>query len=411
MVSGSAVRTIASLAFFFIRSYILAIDKFLGFPSIVAVHHVPSPVGRLRLHLQPHYDHFCSGGAQRIGHRRGHRVRIPCAHNRRVLPDQGTPRHRHVHHVEAVHGLRSPLGHGLLPKRRDPETANYIAIYIKLERHITDVKARIKLSLLDKDGEPVPSYSCPAGSGPGQVCTFTANKSSKGSAKFIDRAILETSDYLRDDCFRVRCDVAVFSEMRTEDRDATAGAIVVPSPDLGQHLGQLLSGGQGTDVTFEVAGETFPAHRYILAARSPEFMAELFGSMEEKTATCIRIEDMEARVFKALLHFIYTDPLPEIDEGDMMVMAQHLLVAADRYDMERMRIICEEKLSGYIDPSTVAIALALAVQHGCVGLKKECFQFLMSRSNLKAAMGTDGYTHLTSSCPSVISELLAKLAP
>ncbi|GJN04906.1 hypothetical protein PR202_ga22487 [Eleusine coracana subsp. coracana] len=259
------------------------------------------------------------------------------------------------------------------PSGKEPANADCVSIYIKLEKDSTDIKARVKFSLLDKDDDPVPRYSCPRGSGP--------EDSTRG--------------------------VFVFQEMRTEDRDAAMGAIDVPAPDLGRHLGRLLSGGHGADVTFEVAGETFPAHRYILAARSPVFMAELFGSMEEKMATCVRIADMEARVFKALLHFIYTDLLPDIAEGDMMVVAQHLLVASDRYGMERMRLVCEEKLRGYIDASTVGVTLALAEQHGCVALKKACFQFLMSRSNLKTAMATDGFSHLTTSCPSIVNELLA----
>ncbi|GJN25545.1 hypothetical protein PR202_gb13387 [Eleusine coracana subsp. coracana] len=312
------------------------------------------------------------------------------------------------------------------PNGEIPETSDSIAIYLKLDKHIKDVNARIKMSLLDKDGEPVPCYSCPKGSNPPvQVCTYSASQRARGTPGLISRKELEASEYLRDDCFRVRCDIVVLQEMRTEDRDAAAGSIDVPAPELCRHLGRLLSSGDGADVTFEVAGETFPAHRYIVVARSPVFVAELLGSMKEKHAARIRVEDMEARVFRALLHFIYTDSLPEIDdfiistadsspeidEGDnMMVMAQHLLVAADRYGMERMRLVCEEKLRGYIDASTVGITLALAEQHGCQGLKKACLQFLMSRSNLKAAMATDGFSHLTKSCPYVVSELLSKVA-
>jgi speckle-type POZ protein len=36
---------------------------------------------------------------------------------------------------------------------------------------------------------------------------------------------------------------------------------------------------------------------------------------------------MEPRVFRALLHFIYTDALPEVSEKDKVRMAQGLLVA------------------------------------------------------------------------------------
>jgi speckle-type POZ protein len=53
--------------------------------------------------------------------------------------------------------------------------------------------------------------------------------------------------------------------------------------------------------------------------------------MKEKTASRIRIADMESNVFRALLHFIYTDSLPDMDKGDTAAMCQHLLVAADRY--------------------------------------------------------------------------------
>lgn len=134
--------------------------------------------------------------------------------------------------------------------------------------------------------------------------------------------------------------------------------------------------------------------------------------MKEKITTCVQIKDMEARVFKAMLHFIYTDSLPHVDDGDAIGMAQHLLVAADRYNLERLKLICVQKLCNSMDTSMVATTLALAEQHGCRGLKEVCFKFLGSAGNiLKAVMASDGFEHLRSSCPSVLKELVAKLAP
>ncbi|TVU42531.1 hypothetical protein EJB05_08943, partial [Eragrostis curvula] len=49
-------------------------------------------------------------------------------------------------------------------------------------------------------------------------------------------------------------------------------------------------------------------------------------------------------VFKAFLHFIYKDSLPamdDLDEVEKNEMVKHLLVAADWYAMERMKVICE----------------------------------------------------------------------
>jgi len=136
------------------------------------------------------------------------------------------------------------------------------------------------------------------------------------------RHALEQSPYLRDDCFRIRCDVTVYNENHREDHATTDRLVAVPPSDMHLHLGRLLAGGEGTtDVTFEVTGETVAVHRCILTARSPVFMAELFGPMKEKTLACVRIEDIEARVFRALLHFVYTDSLPPEMDDDEVSMA------------------------------------------------------------------------------------------
>ena len=83
-------------------------------------------------------------------------------------------------------------------------------------------------------------------------------------------------------------------------------------------------------------------------------MAELLiGPMKERSSRHVQIDDMEPRVFKAMLHFIYTDALPEMDKGDTVAMAQHLLVAADRYDLERLKLMCEHKLCECISTSKV----------------------------------------------------------
>jgi speckle-type POZ protein len=133
------------------------------------------------------------------------------------------------------------------------------------------------------------------------------------------------------------------------------------SRDVHQHLGQLLlSSDETADVTFLVGKDTFRAHRCVLAARSSVFKMDLLGPMKNKTAAhVLRIDNMEANVFKALLHFIYTDSLPEMEEGNTSAMCQHLLVAADRYNLERLKLFCEEKLCDHVFQKT-ATTLKLA---------------------------------------------------
>jgi speckle-type POZ protein len=100
-----------------------------------------------------------------------------------------------------------------------------------------------------------------------------------------------------------------------------------------------------------------------------------------------------------------------MQKEDEDVTYQHLLVAADRYNVECLKLICEGKLCEYIDVGTVATILALADQHRCVGLKKACFNFLAAPVTLKAVMDTDGFQHLSRSCPSLMVELMAMSLP
>ena len=257
-------------------------------------------------------------------------------------------------------------------------------------------------------GEPVPEHSTPYQTG-------TCHEDGDGITcrRFIKREELESSACLKDDCFSIRCDVSVAMGFRAQPSGtATPFFVVTPPPpssssNMAQHLGRILETGKGADVTFEVGGEKFAAHRFLLAARSSVFSAQLFGPLKENDARCIiQISDMEAKVFKMMLHFIYTDTLPRIDDSEVTEMAQHLFVAADRYNLERLKLICQHKLCSYMDARMVATTLAIAEQHGCDELKEACHKFLASVQNLKAVIASDGFKHLKTIRPNILVELL-----
>jgi speckle-type POZ protein len=98
----------------------------------------------------------------------------------------------------------------------------------------------------------------------------------------------------------------------------------------------------------------------------------------------------------------------QLEAVDRMAMAQHLLVAADRYGLDRLRIMSEQRLSLSISIDTVASALALAAQLNCSRLKAKCIEFMIEASSeeLDTIMATEGYMHLEVSSPSLLTELL-----
>ncbi|KAF8658671.1 hypothetical protein HU200_059145 [Digitaria exilis] len=207
--------------------------------------------------------------------------------------------------------------------------------------------------------------------------------------------------FVKDDRILVKCAINVLESEDDAAARAASDAVdarpSVPSSDLHQQFGELLRSQKGADITFIVAGESIPAHRSVLAARSSVFMAELFGDMKEKASPCVEIKDIEVEVFRAMLHFVYTDTVPELDQKDEQatLMAQHLLEAADRYGLERLNV------------DTVATTLALAEQHGCSELKSKCMKFIVAcAENFDAVAATEGYKYLEASCPSVLTELV-----
>jgi speckle-type POZ protein len=186
---------------------------------------------------------------------------------------------------------------------------------------------------------------------------------------------LEGSELLQDDCLMIECDLTVIKEPLVDE----IVEVQMPPSNLSDNLANLLKTGDEADVTFEVKGEAFPAHKIVLAMRSLVFRAELYGPMREKTSRKITVEDMQPAVFKALLHFIYTDSLPSMEDDDEnKEMVKHLLVAADRYALERLKLICEGILCKSLDVESVATMLALADQHQCSMLKDACVDFVTS---------------------------------
>ncbi|KAF8658673.1 hypothetical protein HU200_059147 [Digitaria exilis] len=114
--------------------------------------------------------------------------------------------------------------------------------------------------------------------------------------------------YVKDDSILVQCAINVLADGKPPKYPAAAKASLrVPSSDLRQQFGELLRSNKGADVTFLVAGEHVAAHRSVLAARSPVFMAELFGDddimKEEKAAAppcVVEVKGLEVEVFRAM---------------------------------------------------------------------------------------------------------------
>ncbi|TQE07214.1 hypothetical protein C1H46_007267 [Malus baccata] len=255
------------------------------------------------------------------------------------------------------------------PDGKNPEDSNaYVSVFIALVSEGTDVRALFELTLVDQtDSGKDKVHSHFDRALEGGPYTLKYRGSMWGYKKFFRRSLLETSEFLKDDCLVLNCTVGV---VRTRLEQPKQFTITVPSSDMGRDLKDFLDSEAGCDI-----------------------------------------------VFQAMLLFIYTDKFPDIHEVmgssplcTFTVMVQHLLAAADLYNLDRLKLLCESKLCKEITTETVATTLALAEQHQCRQLKDVCLKFAANPSNLGAVMQSDGYKHLEESCPSMLVELLETFA-
>ncbi|XP_030504148.2 BTB/POZ and MATH domain-containing protein 4 isoform X1 [Cannabis sativa] len=302
------------------------------------------------------------------------------------------------------------------PDGKNPEdNSAYVSVFIALASEGTDVRALFELTLVDQSGKEKHKvhshFDRSLESGP---YTLKYRGSMWGYKRFFRRALLETSDFLKDDCLKINCTVGVVVSAVDCPR---LHSIRVPESDIGTHFGMLLEKKEGSDISFVVAGEKFRGHKLVLAARSPIFRSKFFEGLEEDN-TEVEITDLEPKVFKAMLHFIYRDSLtedvqletPSTSPTSLVSdsLTGKLLAAADKYGLDRLRLMCESHLCKDISVKSVAEILALADRCNASELKAVCLRF--AAENLAAVMRTDGFEHLKEHCPTLQSELLKTIA-
>ncbi|KAL5966630.1 BTB and MATH domain-containing protein 43, partial [Taenia solium] len=167
-----------------------------------------------------------------------------------------------------------------------------------------------------------------------------------------------------------------------------------PAPAIG-------SGGNGEGFVLR----QFKAHKAILAARSPVFAAMFEHGMAESRANRVNITDVEPDILGEVLRFIYTGRVVGLDNP---VMAQELLAAADKYQLERLKAMCEEELVEHLTVEAACDILSLADIHSAEQLKAHTLDFIMLHA--QEVCETEGYERLVRHRPHLLNECFRTIA-
>lgn len=271
------------------------------------------------------------------------------------------------------------------PKGLDEESKDYLSLYLLLHKCETkgEVRAKFKFSILNAKREEVKIMESQ------RAYRFVAGKD-WGFKKFVKRDLLmdETGGLLPDDKLTIYCEVNVVTDNKEYTGQVTSLQSQVPTCRLPEDLEELFNSQDLSDVTICANGKEFKAHKAILAARSPMFRGMFSHDMKETKLNRVDVPDVDADVLQEMLRFIYTGKslleqrLQNKEQRDQKELErdQHLAIellqAANKYQLDRLKLICEEALLRTLSAESVAEILALADLYNASQLKRRAIEFI-----------------------------------
>lgn len=277
-----------------------------------------------------------------------------------------------------------------------------IFLYLDSSSHHKLAFARPKLSIIDNQLNK--SYVKL-----GQVHEYTVSpvhgyQHPRGWTEFIKIDQLFGSKYLSKDKLTLCCEVTFFRieenlmDNMCEQYDSFFLQPNVPKYDLSEDLRSLLKNQEFADVIISINHKEYPVHKAILAARSPVFAAMFQHNMQESETNRIDITDVEERVVGEMLRYMYTGTCECLKE-----LADGLILVADKYDLQGLKVMCEESLIENLSVENATHMLVLADLHRADKLKSKTLNYIVSKST--KVMKTTGWKCIAPVNPHLIMEV------
>ncbi|NXD46370.1 SPOP protein, partial [Copsychus sechellarum] len=249
------------------------------------------------------------------------------------------------------------------PKGLDEESKDYLSLYLLLVScPKSEVRAKFKFSILNAKGEETKAMESQ------RAYRFVQGKD-WGFKKFIRRDFLldEANGLLPDDKLTLFCEV---------------------SPALGASSGNPA-----------VPGRSCSPGQIQQCQAGPVVLGKSSSAKQNR----VEINDVEPEVFKEMMCFIYTGKAPNLDK-----MADDLLAAADKYALERLKVMCEDALCSNLSVENAAEILILADLHSADQLKTQAVDFINYHAS--DVMETSGWKSMVVSHPHLVAEAYRSLA-
>ncbi|XP_024877074.1 speckle-type POZ protein-like [Temnothorax curvispinosus] len=233
------------------------------------------------------------------------------------------------------------------------------------------------------------------------ILSYTHNGKSHCCKQFVRRDFLldEVNGLLPDDKLTIFCEISVFDYVRS-----SYDPVTIPfKPD---NVGLLLfENPEFSDITVRVDGREIQAHKAILDVQSDYFSRMLKSEMSETQNNYVTIEDIDYETVREMLRFIYTG---KVENSENLGKITDLLVATDKYELTKLKVMCEKILCTRLTVENAAEILILADFYRADYLKAEALDII--KSYLTDVTDTKGYKSMENSHPHLVSEVVQSLA-
>ena len=289
----------------------------------------------------------------------------------------------------------------VFPKGKVESHEDYVGVFLNTKSEFK-VTASFKLDIIDGAGKEWKTLR----SNPKDF-DITGVNCSWGMKNWLKRDELDTRpDLLPDGNLTIKCTVTVFGPEKMLSGSDTVSSnpdlTIQSQKQLGEQLGKVFSDKQLSDIKIQCDGQTFDCHMVILAAISPVFMAMIQSDMKEKETKIVTIDDFKAEVVAEMLNFIYTGNISSHDA--INEIATELLAAADKYSLDLLKTICEERLCSILEATNCVEYLVLGEMYQTFKLRRRALEVAVE--NVDSIMDTDVFKDLFKQKPELAWEVM-----
>lgn len=159
-----------------------------------------------------------------------------------------------------------------------------------------------------------------------------------------------------------------------------------------------------TDVVLMASGDgsgeavPVPAHKAVLASRSPVFRAMLENEMVESLSGTIKISDVSYDALRAFVNYMYTAEAC-LDEQ----MACDLLVLAEKYQVKHLKTYCEKYMISKLNWENSLVNFAFSHQHNAKSLLDASQSLIMD--NMDKLSKSEEYKELVEKDPRLVVQI------